>query len=120
MVIKWLSKVVTNSTEATQAATKAKSEDEIKKLKGKDLAHEALKLRAKEHSQELAGLVRTGTPHRRRDKFKSRVRQQVFSIVSKSFKVKPSDELDEITEEVTNEIVKAADHDPVFMQMFDD
>lgn len=121
MVIKWLSKVVSNpSPEAAQAATKAKSDEEIKKIRGRDLAHEALKLRAKEHSQELSGLVRTGTPQRKRDKFKSRVRQQVFSIVSKSFRIKPSDELEEITEEITDQIVTAADHDPVFMSMFDE
>jgi uncharacterized protein with ATP-grasp and redox domains len=120
MVIKWLGKVVGASSEATQAATKAKSDEEIKKIRGKDVAHEALKLRAKEQSDELAGLVRTGTPQRKREKFKSRVRQQVFSIVSKSFRIKPGDELDEITEEVTDQIVKAADHDPVFMSMFDE
>ncbi|MFH1754970.1 MAG: hypothetical protein ABIA59_04635 [Candidatus Latescibacterota bacterium] len=121
MVIKWLGKVVSGvSSEATQAATKAKSDEEIKKIRGKDIAHEAMKLRAKEQSEELSGLVRTGTPQRKREKFKSRVRQQVFSIVSKSFRIKPGDELEEITEEITDQIVTAADHDPVFMSMFDE
>lgn len=121
MVIKWLNKVIrSTSPEAVQAATKAKSDEEVRKIQGKDVAHEALKLRAKERSQELAGLVRTGSPQRKREKFKSSVRQKVFSIVSKSFMVKPGDELDEITEEITDQIVSAADHDPVFMSMFDD
>jgi len=121
MVIKWLSKVASHtSSEATQAATKSKSDEEIKKIRGKDLAHEALKLRAKDRSEELSGLVRTGTPKRKRDKFKSRVRQQVFSIVSKNFRIKQGDDLDEITEEITDQIVTAADHDPVFMNMFDE
>ena len=79
-----------------------------------------MKLRAKEHSQELSGLVRTGSPQRKREKFKSRVRQQVFSIVSKNFKIKPSDELDEITEEITDQIVGAADHDPTYVELFDE
>ena len=121
MVIKWLNKVVrSTSPEAIQAATKAKSDEEIRKIHGKDVAHEALKFRAKEHSQELSGLVRTGSPQRKREKFKSRVRQQVFSIVSKSFRIKPGDELDEITEEITDQIVIAADHDPTYVKLFDE
>lgn len=119
MMIKWLNKVVRSaSSEATQAATKAKSDEEVRKIQGKDVAHEALKLRAKERSQELSGLVRTGSPQRKREKFKSRVRQKVFSIVSKSFKIKPGDELDEITEEITDQIVTAADHDSIYVKLF--
>ena len=119
MVLKWIRSVTGGATnEVVQQCANRKAR-ELVQLQARDLAHEALKLRARERSAELDGLVRTGTPHLKREQFKSCVHRKVFEIVSRNFNIKPGGELDEITEEVTDQIIMAADHDPTYRRMFE-
>lgn len=119
MVLKWIRSVTgAASNEVVEQCTQEKAQ-KLMRLKARDIAHEALGLRARERQAELDGLVRTGTPHLKREQFKSCVHQKVFEIVSKNFNLKPSGELDEITEEVTDQLVMAADNDSTYQRMFE-
>jgi hypothetical protein len=119
MVLKWINSVVRGTShEAIQQGANEQTK-KLRRLEGRDLAHEVLRLQAKQKSQELEGLVRRGTPHLKREQFKSCVHQRVFEIVSKNFNLKPSRDLEEITEEITDQIVTAADADLTYKSMFD-
>ncbi len=119
MVLKWIQSVVRgNSPEATGQGAHEETKRR-RRIEGKDVAHEALMARARQQQAELDGLVRAGTPQVKREQFKSCVRNKVFEIVSNNFKLKSGALLDEITEEITGQIVAAADVDPAYREMFD-
>ncbi len=119
MVLKWINSVVRRAShEVIQQGANERTK-ELRRLEGRDLAHEVLRLRAQRKSQELEGLIRRGTPHLKREQFKSCVHKRVFEIVSRNFSLRPSNDLDEITEEITDQIVMAADADPTYKSMFD-
>jgi len=121
MVLKWIQSVGRGTgPEATQQGANEETK-KVRKLEARDIAHEALRIRARQQQQELDGLVRTGTPHLKREQFKSCVHKKVFEIVSENFNLsKGGQDLDEITEEITDQIVSAADYDVTYRTMFDE
>ena len=120
MVLKWVNSVVrSTSKEAIQQGANEETK-KIRRIEGRDIAHEAMKLRARQRSEELGGLVAKGMPQVRREKFKSIVKKQVFEIVSETYRLKRGGALDEVTEEITDQIVNAADADPYYQEIFDE
>jgi hypothetical protein len=105
------------SNEAIQKGSE-EEERKIRRLEGRDVVHEVLRARARQKNEDLQGLVNKGTSSLRREKFKSCVKKQVFEIVSENFDLK-NGMADEVTEEITEQIVNAADADPAYQTMFD-
>lgn len=105
------------SNEAIQQGAN-EEEKKRRRLEGKDVVHEVLRMQAREKNEELNGLVSKGTTNVKREKFKSCVKKQVFEIVSENFDLK-NGTADEVTEEITEQIVNAADADPTYRDMFD-
>lgn len=120
MILKWISSL--KDSAAPEAISHGANEEKkrIRKLEGRDIAHEVMNLRARKKSKELHGLTQSGTPKIKREKFKSCVKKHVFEIVSETFKENSGNFTEEVTEEITEQIVSAADFDPTYRDIFDE
>lgn len=115
MILKWIQSM----TPGSEAQAARQKDEEERKSRGEsklvDVAHEALARSASEDRQTLGELVRFGLPHVERQRFKGKVREKVWDVVSEGFGAAPSDMIEEITER----IVDAAEADPFYKRMFD-
>lgn len=117
MVLKWIQSVVTGSSLGAIGQGAEEERKKVRKLEGRDVAHEAMRLRSHRKSEELEGLVRLGMPQLERRRFTSCVKQQVFEMISKNLDI-GGEPAEEITEKITGEIVDAAEADPTYRRMF--
>lgn len=119
MTLKWIHSVVRGSSQEAIQQGANEEEKKTRRLEGRDILHEVLSNKAREKNAELTGLVEKGLPRLKREKFKSCVKKQVFEIVSESFNLKSGTAAEEITEEITEQIVNVADADPTYSTLFD-
>jgi len=119
MTLKWIHSIVRGTSNEATLQGANEEEKKNRRLEGRDLLHEVLNSKARQKNEELKGLVEKGTPQLKREKFKSCVKKQVFEIVSESFNLKHGAMADDITEEITEQIVSAADADPAYREMFE-
>lgn len=120
MVLKWINSLKGHASNESIMQGANEENKKIKKIEGKDIAHEVLTLRARDNSIALGALMRSGSPQMKREKFKSCVKKQVFEIVSGTFKADTGCLAEDITEEITEQIVSAADFDPTYKDLFDE
>ena len=84
--------------------------------KGIDVAERTLELQAAYKKKELESLISKGWPYVKKEKFRSKVRQKVWSNIKDSSIMADAEMIDEITEK----IMDVAENDQFYKKIFDD